>query len=120
MSRAGVAGTISSSARVKSFSVMPYFSFSSIMVASLTRSLTSSSSTASEPIRMFSSSPRMPSDSSRLFCSALRWGSRSVMQKAGSFTSSPTWTVTEVPSARVSTPCRDRGMVAHWYLRMPP
>ena len=57
MSRAGVAGTISSSARVKSFSVMPYFSLSRIMVCSLTFSLISSSATASEPIRMFSSSP---------------------------------------------------------------
>ena len=57
---------------------------------------------------------------SRSFCSAPRWGSRSVMQNTGSFSSSPTAKDTLERSARVNTPWMASGMVPHWYLRMPP
>ena len=55
-----------------------------------------------------------------LFCSAPRWGSRSVITSRGSSAPPPMFTCTLAPSRRATTPWSSRGMVTHWYLRMPP
>ena len=120
MSVAFTAGTASSSAEVKSSSVMPYFSFSSFITASFTRPDSSASPMGSLPSSRFSVSAGMASARVFLFCSAPRWGSRSVITSRGSSASAPMFTCTVVPSRRATTPWSSMGMVTHWYLRMPP
>ena len=119
MSVAFTAGTASSSAEVKSSSVMPYFSFSSFITASFTRPDSSASPIGSLPSSRFRVSAGMASASGFLFCSAPRWGSRSVITSRGS-SAPPMFTCTLAPSRRATTPWSSRGMVTHWYLRMPP
>ena len=120
MSVAFTAGTASSSAEVKSSSVMPYFSFSSFITASFTRPDSSASPIGSLPSSRFRVSAGMASASGFLFCSAPRWGSRSVITSRGSSAPPPMFTCTLAPSRRATTPWSSRGMVTHWYLRMPP
>ena len=69
ISVAFTAGTASSSAEVKSSSVMPYFSFKSCITASFTRSEPSSSPMGLLPSSRLSCSPTMPSASGFLLCS---------------------------------------------------
>ena len=84
MSVAFTAGTASSSAEVKSSSVMPYLSWSSFITASFTRPDSSASPMGWLPSSRFSVSPGMASPRVFLFCSAPRWGSRSVITSRGS------------------------------------
>ena len=113
MSQAFTAGTASSSAELRSSSTMPYFSWSSFMTASFTRPDSSSFPMGSLPSSRFSVSPGTASARGFLFWAAPRWGSRSVMTSRGSPSSSPMRTVTFVPSFRITTPWRARGMVTH-------
>ena len=108
-----------SSALRKSASTMPYFSFSSFMTFSFTRSAPSPSMGSVPRIR-FSCSPAMISAAPRFIWSAARWGSRSEIISTGSLSSSPMVTVTVVPSLRQTTPWMARGMQIHWYFLMPP
>ena len=119
MSTASAAGTASSSAEAKSLSVMPYFSCSRFITCSFTRSLSSSSPMGQLPSSRFSVSPGMASLRGFFPCSPPRWGSRSVITSLGS-SPSPMHTSTVLPSFFTTTPRSCRGMVTHWYLRMPP
>ena len=120
MSQAFTAGTASSSAEVRSSSVMPYFSFRICMTASFTRPDSSSSPMGRLPSSRFRVSPGMAEARGFLACSCPRWGNRSVMTRVGSPGSPPMFTFTLVPSFSATTPRSSRGMVTHWYLRMPP
>ena len=119
MSMALAAGTTSISAEMKSASVMPYFSLSFSITWSLMRSLSPASPTGQLPSSTFRPSPVMASLRGFLPCSPPRWGSRSVMTNLGS-SPTPSATSTTVPSFMATTPRISRGMVTHWYLRMPP
>ena len=119
-SRTGYAGTASSSADRKSASTMPYFSFRICRMFNFTASLSVSFRNGREPTSRFSSSPRISWGAVRFIWASARCGSRSVTQKTGSCGSSPMFTVTLLPSALTTTPCRESGMVGHWYFLMPP
>ena len=119
MSTASAAGTASSSAEAKSLSVMPYLSCSRFITCSFTRSLSSLSPMGWLPTSRFSVSPGTASFRGFRPCSPPRWGSRSVMPSWGS-PASPMHTSTTLPSFLATTPRSCRGIVTHWYLRIPP
>ena len=92
-----------------------------------TRSLSSaffasspSITTGRPPQSTSSISPSMTLLASLVSCSCDRWISRSVTQKTGSPSSSPTQTLTMEPSFFATTPWMASGMVTHWYFLMPP
>ena len=87
--------------------------FRSIRMANFTRSAPSSSFSGRLPSRMRRFSPVTPSASVLRIWSADRWTSRSVTQKMGSPGSSPTVTVTTVPSFFATTPWMASGVVVH-------
>ena len=119
MSVAFTAGTVSSSADVRSLSVIPYLSYSRFSTCIFTRSVSSLSPRGRLPSSRFSVSPGIASPRGFLLCSPPRWGSRSVMTSLGS-SPSPMHTSTTVPSFFTTTPRSWRGIVTHWYLRTPP
>ena len=120
ISLAQKAGTIVNSADRKSLSMMPYFSLRSLIILSFTRSLCLSSLKGRHPTKTLSSSPLTPSCKVRFICSFARWGSRSVMVKAGSSGSSPKATFKVSPFFLIMTPWRANGIAVHWYFLMPP
>ena len=105
---------------MKSSSTMPYFRLSSSSTDSFTRSLPSSSRRGRLPTRMFRLSAGMASPRGFFTWSVARWGSRSSMVNMGSSGPLPTETRTTSPFFSATTPWSSRGMVTHWYFRMPP
>ena len=90
------------------------------MTASFTRSEPSSSLKGRLPMSRFRLSPGMASPRGFLDCSTPRWGSKSSMVNWGSSGAPPIDTATVEPSFRATTPRSSRGIVTHWYLRIPP
>jgi len=113
------AGTISSSAEMKSSSFIPYFFFRSASTCSFTASF-------SFPFngllanKISSSSPSITLFAFFSIWAPARWISRSVTQNTGSFLSSPMFTSTTSPSVLATTPWIASGKVTHWYFLIPP